>query len=98
MQTGSIGTLIGWKSGQTTFVPLWDRMEGAWLRTLYNVHTGVTEVYCTIAIEEGRAASKNLAIFFQCPNTQFLPIPFQIQRLEYFPQKQKEQRQKQLFY
>jgi hypothetical protein len=35
MQTGSSGTLIGWKSGQTTFVPLWDRMEGAWLRTLY---------------------------------------------------------------
>jgi hypothetical protein len=33
MQTGSSGTLIGWKSGQTTFVPLWDRMEGAWLRT-----------------------------------------------------------------
>jgi hypothetical protein len=35
MQTGSSGTLIGWKSGQTTFVPLWDRMEGAWLRTQY---------------------------------------------------------------
>ncbi len=34
MQTGSYGTLIGRKSGQTTFVPLWDRMEGAWLRTL----------------------------------------------------------------
>jgi hypothetical protein len=34
MQTGSSGTLIGWLSGQTTFVPLWDRMEGAWLRTL----------------------------------------------------------------
>ncbi len=33
MQTGFSGTLIGWKSGQTTFVPLWDRMEGAWLRT-----------------------------------------------------------------
>jgi hypothetical protein len=33
MQTGSSGTLIGWKSGQTTFVPLWDRIEGAWLRT-----------------------------------------------------------------
>jgi hypothetical protein len=33
MQTGSSGTLIGWKSGQTTLVPLWDRMEGAWLRT-----------------------------------------------------------------
>jgi hypothetical protein len=31
MQTGSSGTLIGWKSGQTTYVPLWDRMEGAWL-------------------------------------------------------------------
>jgi hypothetical protein len=37
MQTGSSGTLIGWKSGQTTFVPLWDRMEGAWLRTLSGV-------------------------------------------------------------
>jgi hypothetical protein len=34
MQTGSSGTLIGWKSGQTTFVPLWERMEGVWLRTL----------------------------------------------------------------
>ncbi len=33
MQTGSSGTLIGWISGQTTFVPLWDRMEGALLRT-----------------------------------------------------------------
>jgi hypothetical protein len=33
MQTGSSGTLIGWKSGQTTFVPLWDWREGAWLRT-----------------------------------------------------------------
>ncbi len=36
MQTGSSGTLIGWKSGQTTFVPLWDWMEEAWLRTLYS--------------------------------------------------------------
>ncbi len=34
MQTGSSGTLIGWKSGQTTFVPPWGWMEGAWLRTL----------------------------------------------------------------
>ncbi len=34
-QTGSSGTLIGWKSGQTTFIPLWDRMEGAWLWTLW---------------------------------------------------------------
>jgi hypothetical protein len=33
MQIGSSGTLIGWKSGQTTFVPLWDRMEGACVAT-----------------------------------------------------------------
>jgi hypothetical protein len=25
MQTGSSGTLIGWKSGQTTYVPLWTK-------------------------------------------------------------------------
>jgi hypothetical protein len=31
MQTGSSETLIGWKSGKTTYVPPWDRMEGAWL-------------------------------------------------------------------
>ncbi len=37
VQTGSSGTLIGWKSGQTTNVPLWDRMEGAWLWTLYRI-------------------------------------------------------------
>ncbi len=30
MRTGS---LIGWKSGQTTFVPPWDWMEGSWLWT-----------------------------------------------------------------
>jgi hypothetical protein len=30
MQTGTSETLIGWKSGQTTFVPLWDQMEGSW--------------------------------------------------------------------
>ncbi len=42
MQTGSSGTLIGWKSGQTTFVPLWDWMEGAWLRTLMGGHHMVT--------------------------------------------------------
>ncbi len=29
MQTGSSGTLIGWKSGQTTNVPLWDRNGGS---------------------------------------------------------------------
>jgi hypothetical protein len=37
MQAGSSGTLIGWKSGQTTFVPLWDWMEGPWLRTQESV-------------------------------------------------------------
>jgi hypothetical protein len=35
MQTGSSGTLICWKSGQTTFFSLWDRMEGVWLWTQY---------------------------------------------------------------
>jgi hypothetical protein len=34
LQTGSSQTLIGWKFGKTTCVPLWDRMEGAWLWTL----------------------------------------------------------------
>jgi hypothetical protein len=29
MQTGSSGTLIGWISGQTTFVPLWDPNGGS---------------------------------------------------------------------
>ncbi len=29
MQIGSSETLIGRKSGKTTYVPLWDRMEGA---------------------------------------------------------------------
>jgi hypothetical protein len=35
MQTGSSGTFICWKSGQTTFFSLWDRMEGEWLWTQY---------------------------------------------------------------
>ncbi len=38
----------------------------------------------------------NLAIFVLYSGKQFLPISFQIQLLECFPQKQKEQRQKQL--
>ncbi len=41
MQAGSSWTLIGWKSGQTTYVPLWDRMEGTWLRIQdESVHQG----------------------------------------------------------
>jgi hypothetical protein len=35
MQTGPSETFIGWKSGQTTFVPLWVQMEGAWIWTPY---------------------------------------------------------------
>ncbi len=34
MQTASSEALIGWKSGKTTFVPLWDLMEGAWVWNL----------------------------------------------------------------
>ncbi len=34
MQTGSSETVIGWKSRKITYVPLWYRMEGAWLWTL----------------------------------------------------------------
>ncbi len=33
MQTGFSETFIGWKFEKTTYVPLWDRMEGAWLWT-----------------------------------------------------------------
>jgi hypothetical protein len=34
--TGFSETLIGLKSGKITYVPLWDRMEGAWLWTQKN--------------------------------------------------------------
>ncbi len=37
MKTSSSETLIGWKSGKTTYVPLWDRMEGGWLLTLETI-------------------------------------------------------------
>ncbi len=30
----SSGTIIGWKSGQTTYFPPWDQMKGSWLWTL----------------------------------------------------------------
>jgi putative effector of murein hydrolase LrgA (UPF0299 family) len=46
---------------------------------------------CVARIEEVdrqvKVLIKNLAIFFLCPNKQFLLIPFHIQLLEYFPQK-----------
>ncbi len=47
MQTGSSGTLIGWKSSQTTFVPLWDWMEGAGLRT-----RGSANLHMSLPIEK----------------------------------------------
>jgi hypothetical protein len=46
MQTGSSETLIGWKSGKTTYVPLWDRMEGAWLWT--QITCPVVFYYCNV--------------------------------------------------
>ncbi len=36
-----LSDLIGWKSGKTTYVPLWERMEGAWLWTR-------TDIQCTL--------------------------------------------------
>ncbi len=38
MQTGFSGTLIGWISGQTTFVPLRDRMLGGSVATDSDIH------------------------------------------------------------
>jgi hypothetical protein len=51
---------------------------------------------CVRTIEEGRAASWLFGYFLSIPSKEFLPIPFKIQLLETSPQKQKEQRQKQL--
>ncbi len=38
MQTGSSETLIGWKCGKTTYVPLWDRFfwDSQWLKIWKN--------------------------------------------------------------
>jgi hypothetical protein len=49
MQTGSSGTLIGWKSGQTTYFPLWDLIEGSWLWTRYNKKLVFVAVYNPVA-------------------------------------------------
>jgi hypothetical protein len=59
MQTGSFETLIGLKSGQTTYVPLWDRIEGAWLWTLGG---GKHLVWKT----EGKAARLKMTTFAYC--------------------------------
>ncbi len=63
MQTGSSGTLIGWKSGQTTFVPLWDRMEGAWLRTLCSrtCHSRLSEQFLESQAAFGTTFRQSLA-------------------------------------
>ncbi len=64
MKTGSSGTLIGWKSGQTTYFPLWDRMEGAWLWTLDTQHCGsVTLWYESGSGYADPAPAPDLAIF-----------------------------------
>jgi hypothetical protein len=69
MQTGSSGTLIDWKSGQTTFVPLWDRMEGAWLMAM---DSGGQEIgkklnfYIFTALKKSRTFFK--VFFFQVCN------------------------------
>ncbi len=55
MQTGSSETLIGWKSGKTTYVPLWDRMEGAWLWTLaFTAYTALQNLglFCNQGYDE----------------------------------------------
>ncbi len=38
---------MGWKSGKTTYVPLWDKMEGAWLWTLLFIFPSVGVVVLT---------------------------------------------------
>jgi hypothetical protein len=49
MQTGSSKTLIGWKSGKITNVPLWDRMEGERLWTqLTQRSTVILGEICTL--------------------------------------------------
>jgi hypothetical protein len=40
MQTNSSDTLIGWKSGKTTYFALSEPMEGAWLWTQ---HVGICQ-------------------------------------------------------
>jgi hypothetical protein len=73
MQTGSSDTLIGWKSGQTTFVPLWDQMEGSWLWTQYVrrayflVHTRTSEVHtlpCSAYLKILLQYCGRLSVFF----------------------------------
>jgi hypothetical protein len=65
MQTGSSKTPIGWKYGKTTYVSLWDRMEGPWLWTLYTagIQDGMNSpgskvpVNVVLGLEVGHAGS-----------------------------------------
>jgi hypothetical protein len=83
MQTGSSGTLIGWISGQTTYVSLWDRMEGALLWTCYGLgHTCTVPVlvsyvfllYRTVRVRRLRGRSK-VQMCRQLAITHPRPIP-----------------------
>ncbi len=77
MQTGSSGTLIGWKSGQTTFVPLWDWMEGAWLRTLHAILVFLSA--CSLLhCSEYRPPFCLLYPPLFCISSSFLPVLFSI--------------------
>ncbi len=81
-QTGSFETLIGWKSGKTTYVPLWDRMEGAWLWTLVHMFSNMgdqdvgaemwTPIRKSYSVGE-LMANPRLALF---PEAKRKPVPF----------------------
>ncbi len=62
MQIGSSGTLIGWKSGQTTFVPLWDWMEGPWLRTQFM--STASDFFTGMVAWEGFLTNPTYSVFF----------------------------------
>ncbi len=65
MQTGFSGTLsgsseilIGWKSRKTTYVPLWDRMKGAWLWTLLSSGSVLCTLYYCLQFLNTRGLAK----------------------------------------
>ncbi len=63
------GTLIGWKSGQATFIPLWDLMEGAWLWTqesLENMQKTNKQIQCE---QNQRSATRFYIALRPCTQT-----------------------------
>ncbi len=70
MQTGSSETLIGWKSGKTcTYVPLWDRMEGAWLWTLLGwivVVSRSNRLFMQGSLQLNKKGLKTFVVFCYC--------------------------------